>query len=394
MKFDYLINDKNRRNNELSKSYKCVSITKDMKKILLIADSNMSLSGVPVVFMSIVKELHSEYLFDIIVLKDNDMYFEKEFLSYGGKIFRYNFSKPSKTFKKIKWIKYFYFKSVKKFLEDNVNLQDYCVIHSFQEDYSYPFIKLAKKAGINKRIIHINSAVSTYRLKKHFNRRLLDRYQKKAFKECSDIIFVNNQALNISNFKKKGAVVCNTYDEKKYNKLIECSHDKLVLTQIGTLSNRKNQLFSLSIMNLIKKKYPDAILKIVGNELEDAYSDKINQFILSNNLGKNVQMLEANTNKEQLYADTSFILLPSTMESFGLVLIESQACGVHCFANEDIPNDADMGNVDFIKLDSKLWAEKISNYFQFYGNKRKEPINKDKFSVEQFKKTLNELYRS
>ena len=42
-----------------------------MKKILLIADSNMSLSGVPVVYMSIVRQLHSEYTFDIIVLKDN-----------------------------------------------------------------------------------------------------------------------------------------------------------------------------------------------------------------------------------------------------------------------------------------------------------------------------------
>ena len=66
-----------------------------MKNVLLIADSNMSLSGVPVVFMSIVRNLHKEYHFDIIVLKDNDMYFEKEFLSYGGKIFRFQFNKPS-----------------------------------------------------------------------------------------------------------------------------------------------------------------------------------------------------------------------------------------------------------------------------------------------------------
>lgn len=365
-----------------------------MKKILLIADSNMSLSGVPVVFMSIVKELHSEYLFDIIVLKDNDMYFEKEFLSYGGKVFRYHQNKPEGFFKKMFWLFFRYCGSIKKFIKKNVDLKEYSAIHSFHEGFSYPFIKEAKKAGIKNRILHICSAKSAYPLKKSFSQTMFNWYQKKAKKFCTSIVFVSKKSLELNNYKNKGVVLYNIYDEKKFGHITFCNHNDLSLTQIATYSFRKNQLFTLEVVKLLKDEYPNVKLNIVGKELEPGYLEKMQNYINTNNLVDNVVFLGTHVDREELNKETSYIVYPSTMESFGLVLIESQACGVHCFANEDIPNDADMGNVDFIKLDAKLWADKISDYFQNNGNRRKEPINKDKFSVKQFKQTLNKLYNN
>lgn len=363
-----------------------------MKKVLLIADSNMSLSGVPVVFMSIVRQLKNDYTFDIIVLKDNDMHFEKEFLSYGGKVYRFPFNKPDHFLSKFNWLFFGYPKTVKNFLNTNLNLKEYTAIHSFNEGFSFPFFKEAKKAGINNIILHICSAKSAYPLKNTFSQRVFNWYQKKAKKICSNIAFVSQKSLELNDFKNKGVVLHNIYDEKKFGSIAECNHNNLVLTQIATFSSRKNQLFSLEVINLIKTKYPEVILNIVGKELEPGYLELMNKYIDKNELESNVHYYGTSADREVLNNDTSYVIYPSTMESFGLVLIESQACGIHCFANKDIPNDADMGNVNFIELDAQLWADVIFEYYKKNKNKRKEPINKDKFSTTQFKNTLHKLY--
>ena len=363
-----------------------------MKRVLLVADSNMSLSGVPVVFMSIVKQLSNEYQFDIVVLKDNDMYFEKEFLSYGGKVFRFNCPKPDNMFKKFVWLTARYYKAVKAFLHKEIDLKQYVAIHSFHEGFSYPFLKEAKKVGISKRILHICSAKSAYPKAKSLSQSMFDWYQKKAMKLCTNVVFVSQKALQLNNYKNKGVVLYNIYDENKFGHLTECNHKKLVLTQIATFSSRKNQLFSLAVIKEIKKEIPDVILNIVGYELEDGYLQKMNEYIANNNLLNNIKFLGNKVDRVELNKETSYMLYPSTMESFGLVLIESQACGIHCFANKDIPNDADMGNTDFLELNVDLWAKKIINYFKENCNNRKKPIGMDKFSNNQFKQTLRNLY--
>lgn len=363
-----------------------------MKKILLIADSNMSLSGVPVVFMSIVRLLSKEYQFDIVVFKDNDMYFEKEFMSYGGKVFRYKFEKPDNFLKKLIWIKFLYYKSVQNFICKNIKLHEYVAIHSFQEDFSYPFFKEAKKAGIKSRILHINSASSAYSLKKGLKRNLLDRYAKRSKKLSTHIAFVSQKSLELNNYKNKGVLVYNTYDEQKYGQITECIHDNLELTQIGSFSQRKNQMFSLELLNFIKKEIPNVRLNIVGKEMDDGYLNKMNSYIENNKLESNVSILDTSTDLVELNKRTSYVLYPSTMESFGLILIESQSSGIHCFANKDIPNDADMGNVDFLELNQELWSKSIIDYYNKHKNKRKNPSNVDKFSKENFINIIKKLY--
>ena len=363
-----------------------------MKKILLIADSNMSLSGVPVVYMSIVRQLHEECTFDIIVLKDNDMFFEEEFLSYGGKVFRFNCPKPDNIFKKLGWLLFKYPKEVKKFFNKNLVLSEYSVIHSFNEGFSYPFFKESKRAGITKIILHICSAASSYPPRKDLSQFLFNSYQKKAKKICSNIVTVSQQSLKYVDYKNKGTVLYNIYDETKYGRIVDCAHNNLALTQIGTFSSRKNQLFSLEVVKKISETYPSVLLNIVGKEIETGYLNKMTDYIDKNNLNSNVKILNNKTDRIEMNRNTSYLIYPSTLESFGLVLIESQACGIHCFANKNIPNDADMGNVDFIGLNSTIWAKSIIEYYEKNGNSRKEPINTEKFSKEQFVKTLKRIY--
>ena len=184
----------------------------------------------------------------------------------------------------------------------------------------------------------------------------------------------------------------NIYDETKFGQITECIHNNLELTQIGTFSRRKNQLFSLEVVNRIKKDIPNVHLNIVGKEMDEGYLEKMNLCIKNNNLQTNVSILGTSTDRIELNRHTSYVLYPSTMESFGLILIESQSSGIHCFANKDIPNDADMGNADFLELNPGLWSKSIIDYYKKHKNERKNPSNMDRFSKENFINTIKKLY--
>ncbi len=366
-----------------------------MKKILFYTGSNMSLSGVSVVYMSIVRELSRLYRFDIIICENDDLFFEKEFISYGGRIFHFSSPMPEHSlFKKIKWLLYDYPKATKHFVKENINLSEYVAIHSFQELYSYPLFRIASKYGVPKRLLHICSAGSAYPRSKKLKARIMHMYQIRSMKLATNILFVSEAALKYNNYRQKGFVLYNIYDEAKYGAISNNKGNKLILTQIGTFSSRKNQLFSLEVLKKIIDVYPNAKLNIVGKELEQGYLNKINKYIELNNLGNNATILGTSTDRLKLNDQTSYILYPSTTESFGLVLIESQAAGIHCFANKDLPRDADMGNVDFLKLDSDLWCKKIVEYFDKNGNQRKKPLNINKFSKKAFIETLCSLYKN
>ena len=59
-----------------------------MKRILLVSCEGLGNGGVQAVIMSIVRNLHKEYLFDILLFTSEKRYYDEEFLTYGGQIFR------------------------------------------------------------------------------------------------------------------------------------------------------------------------------------------------------------------------------------------------------------------------------------------------------------------
>ena len=364
-----------------------------MKRILLIAHSNMSLSGVPVVYMTIARTLHSEYKFDILLFNNEDMHFEKEFLSFGGSIYIFKQSKPQKhksiIIRNIKFTK-----DLRGFLKNELNVSNYDIIHCFRENNTYSLFKNLKKFGAKKIIYHINSADSAYPRKKGFKSALRKHFQKKAIKISDKVICVSKQVKDNWNYYGNCVVVSNCFDNSYYNEIIEKKEDNLSLCQIGTFSSRKNQLFSLEIIKQIISHQTDAKLFLLGKEVEMNYTKKIQEYILNNNLTNNVSFLSPDYNKKELFKMSSYLLFPSTKESFGLVLLEAQACGVHCFASNKIPTDSDLGNVDFIELDSKKWGEMILKYYDTNHNIRKKPTNTQGFTQESFSKQIKTIYNS
>ena len=362
-----------------------------MKKVLIIAHSNMSLSGVPVVYMTIIRTLHKEYSFDILLFDNNDMYFEKEFLKYGGNIFIFNRLNTTK-FKSsiVRNIKFSM--ELRFFLKNKMTISNYDIIHCFREKNTYSLFKILKKLGAKKIIYHINSADSAYPRKKGIKSAARNYYQKKAIKISNNVICVSKQVKDNWNYYGNCSIVLNCFNNSYFNKIIEKEDANLSLCQVATFSNRKNQLFSLEIMKKIVSQYPAAKLFLLGKEIEKDYLRKIHEFISENDLSKNVTLLPVDYNQKDLYKKSSFLLFPSKRESFGLVLLEAQACGVHCFASSTIPADTDLGNVDFIELDSNKWADSILKYYANNHNKRKAPENIQSFTQDTFSNNIKKIY--
>lgn len=348
----------------------------------------MSNSGVPMVFMSIVRALKDEFVFDIVIFENNDMFYEKEFLSYGGKIFLLKRSFPEGIIKKVAWVLFKNVKNIRQFCSRNLDLSRYFAIHCFDEMFSSEFFRIAKKCSVKYRILHICAAFRAYPAKKNLKRYIVEIDRRKTLKLCTSIACSSDSTLKFNNYKNKGFTLFRTYNEKIFTGVIDSKTDSLAMAQIGTFSKRKNQLFTLHVLKTICETYPDTKLFLVGKEMEKGYKDLMDRYINDYCLSNNVFYLGTSPDRVKLSEDITCVVHPSFMEGSGNVLVETQVCGIHCFASDTLPLGYDLGNVTYLKLIPDLWAEEIIQYFRKFGNTRKPPIGKEKFTKSEFKKTL------
>lgn len=361
------------------------------KRVLIIANSNMSNSGVPKVYMTMVRLLQHKYTFDLVIYDESDMYYQDEFLSYGGKIILFKQRKPRTLLLKLRWFLFDHKKEVIDFLNKQLDLSSYYAIHSFDENFSHYYFQEAKKKGVQFLIVHLCSAYLNYKQKLTLKKIIINHSFKKTLKYSTCIACCSSSVLRRHNYKDKGVVLRRTYNESDSNTILDCESKNLVLTQIGTFSGRKNQLFSIKVLSKIKSIIPGAVLNFVGKEIEEGYEAKMETLIKQANLQDSVFFLGTSPDKNELYRQTTFIIHPAIMEGFNNVLLEAQAVGIHCFASNTLPREPELGNAEFLKLDDSLWAEKIINVFNRLGSSRKEPTNLLLHSNNNFRDTIEKM---
>ena len=132
----------------------------DKNNILLVVGSNLCEAGVPSVIMQLVRKLHDRYIFDVLCFNDEEGYFDNEFLSYGGEIYRTRLVKYEEN--KILYL--FRSKQIKKVLNEILKIKRYTVIHCNCGIESGICVKIAYKLGVRKRVVH---AHGTYNRKGH-----------------------------------------------------------------------------------------------------------------------------------------------------------------------------------------------------------------------------------
>lgn len=360
----------------------------DKKRILLISATDLGKSGVPTYLMNVVRSLSDVYTFDIVVFRDKD-YFANEFLSYGGHIFKCVLPSNCKNviekifniFKRKIQIKKFY----KKLLLEN----HYYGIHINNGYQSTFLLKIAKKSGIKKRIVQAHMLAippSNCFLKFIYN------YNKNlTIKNATDLIAVSKDC-GISFFDKHKFTVINPPLEPGKIKFYKKNQTKtLNLVQVGTYTETKNQLFSLSLLKILNQSI-NANLTFVGQKFLNDYYLRMIDFINNNHLTKKVKFLPFNSNLDNVFEKNDILLFPSQNEGFGIVLIEAQSAGLLCISSDAVPKETNYGNVYFKKLDIQKWEKLILCLYK--NNKIKHSAcDLNKLDIKNFAKTFKLVYK-
>lgn len=350
-----------------------------MKRVLMVSCEGLGNGGVQAVMMSIVRNLHKEYLFDALLFTSEKRNYDDEFLSYGGQIHRIpRYEGSDKYRRKIDYYirGYRLYKNVKELL---VEKGPYDIIHCNDEFESAPIIKAAAESGVPVRIAHTHIISQ----KNNLIATLLENYRKRVIEKYSTVKIGCSLDSCYSFYlnPESSIVVNNAYDDSRFTKTncIADDSNSLVLIQVGRFNTVKNQLFSIEVLEKIKIVYPDVVLRLVGFDA-DGYERLVRKRIEELNLRENVVFYPGNSNIPQLLSKSSIFIFPSLHEGFGIAVIEAQAMGLNCFASTGVPKTTNCGGVTYIDLNrgAEVWANEIIESFSKYGN------SKQSFDVSDF----------
>lgn len=313
-----------------------------MKRVLIVVGTHLVNAGVPNVVMNIVRSLKDKCSFDVVVGGSKEGYYDQEFLSYGGEIFRYD--------------KYEYNDGLVKYIKSGKQL--YNVVMRVLEKKQYDVIHChngylagwALKAGKDKNVpVRINHSHGTYYangknfIAKSFKKGCMKKGVKYATDRlaCSslagDTLFLGASYENVLNPIDVNAM---TFEKQ--------SHEGINLLQIGYYCPLKNQKFSLQIVKKLKDMGEQVKIRFIGFEYTEGYLDGMKEYVAQNGLEDNVEFLPSNCAKGDVFPTNDFLLLPSTSEGLPLVTLESQSSDIYTIVSNAVSKDIDMGICSFL----------------------------------------------
>ena len=183
------------------------------------------------------------------------------------------------------------------------------------------------------------------------------------------------------------------YTHIEYTKLQEAKNSRIV--SIGRLTERKNQLELLEAYHQLTEKMNDLELVFIGG-WDPKYKKQCDDYIKENNL-TNVTFTNNVDNPWDYVTDKDICVLPSSMETFGLVYIEAVLNQVPVIISDNLGHKSayelvhagivyPLGNI------AKL-VEKIDDLYQNYAAQKKMAMQfaenaRKVYTIEQLSKAL------
>lgn len=327
------------------------------KRVLLISPTELCVGGISKVLMTIVEELHEDYNFDIVTLSAKSGYYDDAFSSYGGKIFRI----PAMQYVEHKILFPLSFFQIQYALSKILRENQYDIIHGHSGYQDAACHLAATRFGVPIRISHGHGTYTwtgrnlIMRSFFWFTKKMLRKYVNTRL-ACSsiagDTLFLGANYDNI----------LNPVDVAQYANIAKIPHEGINILQIGYFCNRKNQIFSLNLLNYLIKHGINAHLSLIGYASEESYHEKMLAIIAQYNLEDYISFLPHDFDKRTAFAHADYCILPSESEGLPLVALESQAAGVPCLMSDTISKDSDVGAGFFLEHNSlEKWASVIIN---------------------------------
>lgn len=99
---------------------------------------------------------------------------------------------------------------------------------------------------------------------------------------------------------------------------------EICILSIGGLCERKNQLESIKLISICKKRGYSVKLIILGDD-QNAYADNCKKYVEDNALQSNVEFKGFVSNVEEYFVNADLLLIASTVESYPGVIVEGMA---------------------------------------------------------------------
>lgn len=353
---------------------------------------SLDVGGSQAMIMNIYRKIDkSKIQFDFIVDHDQMLFYEKEILELGGKVY------ILPTFKG--WNFYEIYKSWNAFFKAHT---EYSIIHFHVRSYISILIPIAKKFGL-KVISHSHSTSNGTGIIASYKNvlQLPIRNQADYFFACSveaGMWLFGPKILNSSFF----IVIKNAIDGKKYyfNKEIRnkvrselgITEDCILLGNVGRLTEAKNQEFLIDIFNEYQRRNMNSKLIIVGEgEKRRVLEEKINKL----NLQDSCILIGNSACPEIYYQAMDLFVFPSKWEGLGMAAIEAQASGLYCLVSDNVPKLADINSnlIEFIPLENgkKFWVNKLLD-IKVNRESQEKSLNKSGYEIHNTVLFLEKFY--
>ncbi len=224
-----------------------------------------------------------------------------------------------------------------------------------------PELILAKRYGILKRIVHCHNTTC--------NNLVLNRFLLPLFLQLSTIRLACSE--EAGNWLYKGIsyiVLNNAIDSEvfRFDQLKRNSYRKklglenqFVIGHIGRINEQKNHEYLLRVFDEFHNHVPDSKLICIG---EGALRPDLEKMISDLKLQDSVMLLGEQKNVADLLNAMDCFVFPSKWEGLGMVLLEAQAGGLPCIASDAVPEEADMGLIQYLPLgNTPAWCHAIEN---------------------------------
>ncbi len=262
---------------------------------------------------------------------------------------------------------------IKKILKQT---KDKVVLH-FHNQYNLFFTsKLVSKKYLKKSVI----AYTNHSYIWHGNwQDVCQTVKKRYFQEIAamhraDIVFVlnTNTYNNVTQYcginEKKVYIIKNGVNTDVYKPIIELEgeinefRNKKVFVQVGSVCQRKNQLYSLEILLKFMKQNENIMFCYAGGIIDEEYQNKIIEFAKQNDVENRVRYfgeLVPGKVLNDFYNSAVAMIFPSLAEGFSLTVIEAMSAGVPVI----IKSDLDFKLADkCLKFSNQNDFEKLMNF--------------------------------
>ena len=332
--------------------------------------------------------------FDFLCNSHNPVAYEDELIKLGGRTF--HIAARSQSYQ-------LYQEELKQVFDERANEWDAIWVNVCSLA-NIDYLKMAKKYGITKRIIHSHNSQNMdgkLRVLLHKLNRWSIKNIATDFWACSEDAakwFYSDDTL------KKSIVIRNAidvnrvqFDEEKRKETRKKYgwEDQFVIGNIGRLHFQKNQTFCLDVFSHYIKNNPDSVMVFVGQgEDEQKLKTKTQELGIEDK----VYFVGVQKDIQAWLSCFDLFLFPSLFEGLSVVALEAQANGVPVLASKDvIPVEVKM-NDNFVFLDLNRtveeWCRGMNEVYAL-GRREHEAI-KTKFiekgyDIEHEVKKLEEL---